>query len=80
LVRAGLETLPVIIRAQGERTSRRSIESLPHPSVTAIPEWRTRAAKQFFDWCDGGRLKLEDFEAIPVATYIEQLSATPSNP
>jgi hypothetical protein len=42
LVRAGLETLPTIIRAQGERAGRRFIEFLPRPSATATPGWRTR--------------------------------------
>ena len=39
-----------------------------------------RAVKQFFDWCDERRLKLEDIEAISVATYIEQLGTTASKP
>jgi hypothetical protein len=60
LVRAGLETLPVIICAQGERASRRFIEFF-----TAGIRYRNtrmayaRAVKQFFDWCDDRRLKLE---------------------
>jgi hypothetical protein len=42
LVRAGLESLPAIIRAQGEGAGRRFIEFLPRPSVTATPGWHTR--------------------------------------
>jgi len=37
LVRTGLETLPVIIRANGERASRRFIEFFTPASATAIP-------------------------------------------
>ena len=51
LVRAGLEPLPAIIRVEGERTSRRFIEFSPPASATAASGWRTRAVKQFFDWC-----------------------------
>ncbi len=81
LVRAGLETLPVIIRAQGERASRRFIEFF----TASIRNRNTRmayarAVKQFLDWCDDRRLKLEHIEAITVATYIEQLSTTASKP
>ena len=36
--------------------------------------------KQFFDWCDERRLKLEEVEAITVATNIEQLGTTASKP
>jgi integrase/recombinase XerD len=81
LVRAGLEALPAIIRAQGERTSRRFIEFF-----TAIIRNRNtrmayaRAVKQFFDWCDERRLKLAEIEAISVATYIEQLGTKASKP
>ena len=80
LVRAGLEVL-VIIRAQGERASRRFIEFF----TATIRNRNTRmayarAVKQFFDWCDDHRLKLEDVEAITVATYVEQLGTTASKP
>jgi site-specific recombinase XerD len=81
LVRAGLETLPTIIRGQGERASRRFIEFF----TASIRNRNTlmayaRAVKQFFDWCDERRLKLGDIEAISVATYIEQLGTTASKP
>ena len=69
LVRDGLETLPVIIRAQGERASRRFIEFF----TASIRNRNTRmayarAVKQFFDWCDERRLHLMDIEAISLAT------------
>jgi hypothetical protein len=57
VVRPGLETLPVIIRARGERASRRFIEFF-----TAIIRNRNtlmahaRAVKQLFDWCEDRRL------------------------
>ena len=81
LVRAGLEALPVIIRAQGERASRRFIEFF----TASIRNRNTRGAyaravKQFLDWCDDRRLGLADIEAISVATYIEQLGARASKP
>jgi site-specific recombinase XerD len=81
LVRAGLEALPTVIRAQGERASRRFIEFF----TASIRNRNTRmayarAVRQFFDWCDDRRLKLEDIEAISVATYIEQLGTTASKP
>jgi Phage integrase, N-terminal SAM-like domain len=81
LIRAGFEALPAIIRARGERASRRFIEFF-----TATIRKRntrmayTRAAKQFFDWCDQRRLKLAEIEAITVATYIEHLGAQASKP
>ena len=81
LVRAGLEALPAIIRARGERASRRFIEFF----TASIRNRNTRiayarAVKQFFDWCDERRLKLADIEAISVATYIEQLGTNASKP
>jgi site-specific recombinase XerD len=81
LVRAGLEALPAIIRANGERTSRRFIEFF----TASIRNRNTRmayarAVKQFFDWCDDRQLELADIEAISVATYIEQLGTMASKP
>jgi integrase/recombinase XerD len=82
LVRAGLEALPAMIRAQGERASRRFIEFF----TANIRNRNTRAAyartvKQFFDWTDKRRLELHEIEAITtVAAYIEQLGTTVSKP
>ena len=81
LIRAGLEALPAIIRARGERASRRFIEFF----TATIRNRNTRmayarAVKQFFDWCDERRLKLADIEAITVATYVEQLGTKTSKP
>jgi hypothetical protein len=52
LMRAGLETLPAIIRAQGKRASRRFTEFF----TATIRNRNTRmaygrAVKRFFDWC-----------------------------
>src|SRR5216684_7297236 len=63
LIRAGLDALPSIIRAQGERASRRFIEFF----TASIRNRNTRmayarAVKQFFDWCDERRLQLADIE------------------
>ena len=68
LIRAGLEALPSIIRAQGERASRRFIEFF----TANIRNRNTRmayarAVKQFFDWCDKRKLELNDIEALSVA-------------
>jgi integrase/recombinase XerD len=81
LVRAGLESLPVIIRAQGQRASRRFIEFF----TATIRNRNTRmayarAVKQFFDWCEERQLGLADIEAISVATYVEQLGTKASKP
>jgi hypothetical protein len=70
LVRAGLEALPAIIRARGERASRRFIEfftaSIHNRNTRMV---YARAVKQFFDWRDDRRLGLAHIEAISVATY-----------
>jgi len=81
LVRAGLEALPAIIRAQGERTSHRFIEFF----TATIRNRNTRAAyaravKQFFDWCDEQRLALHAIGSITVAAYVEQLGNRASKP
>ena len=39
-----------------------------------------RAVKQFFDWCDKRKLRLEDIEPLSVAAYIEQLGTEVSRP
>jgi integrase/recombinase XerD len=81
LVRAGLEALPAIIRAQGERAGRRFIEFF----TATIRNRNTRmayahAVKQFFDWCEDHRLGLDDIEPIAVAAYIEELGSAMSKP
>jgi integrase/recombinase XerD len=55
-----LDALPAIIRAEGERVSRRFIEFF----TANIRNRNTRmayaqAVKQFFDWCNRRRLELE---------------------
>jgi integrase/recombinase XerD len=81
LVRAGLETLPTIIRAEGERASRRFIEFF----TATIRNRNTRmayarAVKRFFDWCDDHHLGLEDIEPIAIAAYIEELGSEIAKP
>jgi site-specific recombinase XerD len=81
LIRAGLDALPSIIRAEGERVSRRFIEFF----TANIRNRNTRmayarAVKQFFDWSDKRKLKLGDIEPLSVAAYIEQLGAEASKP
>src|SRR6266849_2688061 len=81
LIHAGIEALPAIVRAQGERASRRFIEFF----TASIRNRNTRmayarAVKQFFDWCDEPRLELHEIEAVTVAAYIEQLGNQASKP
>src|ERR1700746_2321077 len=81
LVRAGLESLPAIIRAQGERAARRFIEFF----TATIRNRNTRmayarAVKRFFDWCDEHHLGLEDIEPIAIAAYIEELGSGIAKP
>jgi integrase/recombinase XerD len=81
LIRAGLDALPSIIRAEGERASRRFIEFF----TANIRNRNTRmayarAVKQFFDWCDRRKLELAEIEPLSVAAYIEQLGAEASKP
>jgi len=81
LIRAGLEALPTIVRAQGERASRRFIQFF----TANIRNRNTRAAyaravKQFFDWCEDRRLELEEITPLSVAAYVEQLGTGASKP
>ena len=81
LIRAGLETLPAIIRDRGERASRRFIEFF----TASIRNRNTRAAyaravKQFLDWCEDRRLELHDIDALTVAAYVEQLGSRTAKP
>ena len=79
LIHAGMEAPPAIVRARGERASRRFIEFF----TASIRNRNTRAAyartiKQFFfDWCERRRLELHDSEAITVEAYIEQPAIAP---
>jgi site-specific recombinase XerD len=81
LIRAGLDALPAIVRARGERASRRFIQFF----TANIRNRNTRmayarAVKQFFDWCDERHLDLHQIEAITVAVYVEQLGSEASKP
>jgi integrase/recombinase XerD len=81
LARAGLEMLPTAIAARGERAGRRFVEFF----TATIRNRNTRmayarAVKQFFDWCQDHRLKLDDIEPIAIAAYIEELGAKIARP
>jgi integrase/recombinase XerD len=81
LVRAGMDALPAAILAYGERASRRFIEFFT--ATIRNRNTRTsyaRAVKQFFDWCEDHRLRLDDIESIAIAAYIEQLGAEMAKP
>jgi hypothetical protein len=74
LIRAGMDALPSIIRAQGERASRRFIEFF----TANICNRNTRmayalAVRQFFDWCEQRGLALDGIRPRTVAAYIEQM-------
>ena len=67
LVRAGLDALPTIIRAQGERASRRFIEFF----TANIRNRNTRmayalAVRQFFNWCEQRSLALDPIRPTTV--------------
>jgi integrase/recombinase XerD len=71
LERAGLDTLPTAIAAQGERAGLRFIEFF----TATIRNRNTRmayarAVKRFFDWCDEHHLGLEDIEPIAISAYL----------
>src|SRR5712691_10806241 len=71
LVRAGLETLPAIIRAQGERAGRRFIEFF----TATIRNRNTRmayarAVKRFFDWCEDHHLGLMGYTFARVSAVV----------
>jgi len=73
--------LPAIIRAQGERASRRFIEFF----TASIRNRNTRAAyaravKQFLDWCADRRLELYEIDPLTVAAYVEQLGSRNAKP
>jgi len=74
LVRAGLDALPSIIRAQGERAGRRFIEFF----TANIRNRNTRmayacAVKQFFDWCDERKLELVEIEPLTDHSSVRHL-------
>jgi integrase/recombinase XerD len=82
-IRAGLEALPAIIRARGERVSRRFIELFTaniRNRNTRMAYARAVKVKHFFDWCDKRKLELREIEPLSVAAYIEQLGAEASKP
>lgn len=81
LVRAGLETLPAIVRNRGEWASRRFIEFF----TANIRNRNTRAAyaravRQFLGWCEDRRLELHEIEGLTVAAYVEQLGSRTAKP
>ena len=70
LVRAGLEELPAITGATGQRASRRFIDFTATIRNRNTRIAYARAVKQFFDWCDERRFKFADIEAIIVAPSV----------
>lgn len=76
LMLSGRQT-PALIAAAGPTATRRFVEYF----TASIRNRGTRevylhAANEFFDWCDGYGIGLDDLEPVIVATYIEQLSET----
>ena len=81
LVRIGIEMLPASIAAENERTQHRFIEFF----TANIRNRNTRRAyarsiKQFFEWCEDRRLRLERIDSVAVAAYIEQIGIDMAKP
>jgi site-specific recombinase XerD len=77
LARMGLEVLPAAIGDAGEKAARRFFEFF----TANIRNKNTRiaygrAAGQFFRWCDGRGLALQQLEPMIVAAYVEELGQT----
>ena len=73
---AASESLPTLIRDEGERAERRYWEFF----TATIRNRNTRfayalAIRQFLDWCHGQGFRLSTIEPITVATYVELLLA-----
>jgi integrase len=80
-VRLGIDTLPVSIGAQDERTRLRFIQFF----TANIRNRNTRrayarAVKQFFDWTESRRLDLHEIDALVVAAYIEKIGGEMAKP
>jgi hypothetical protein len=69
-VRLGIETLPASIGICNERTRLRFIQFFT-ANVRNRNTRRAyaRAVKQFFDWTEGRRLKLEDIDALLAGSH-----------
>jgi len=81
LVRIGIEMLPASIGAENERTQHRFVEFF----TANIRNRNTRRAyarsiKQFFEWCEDRRLRLERIDSVAVAAYIEQIGIDMAKP
>ena len=81
LARAGMGVPPSSILSRGERAGRRFIEFF----TANIRNRNTRlayarAVKQFFDWTEAQKLRLDDIEPVTVAAYVEQLGAEMAKP
>jgi site-specific recombinase XerD len=78
----GLEGLPVLIAAAGERAARRFIEfftaTIRNPNTRAA---YARAAAAFLAWCEErGITDLRQVQPVVVAAYVEQLTGERSAP
>jgi hypothetical protein len=72
LVGVGPENLPPVIAAAGGKAGRRFINFSPLIFGTGILDSPTLAAGQFFVWCDGRGLGLNDLEPVILSIYIER--------
>ena len=76
-----LGTAPALIQAAGQRATRRFYEFF----TANIRNWNTRVAYHralvdFFAWCDGRKLSLDDLEPIVIAAYVEYMVTIYSKP
>lgn len=81
VARLGLDRLPAVVAAAGERAGRRFIEFFTANIRNRNTRLAyTRAVAQFFDWAAERGFTLESIEPVTVAAYIERLQATHAAP
>ncbi len=81
LARIGLDALPVVIAAAGERAGWRFIEFFTaNIRNRNTREAYARAVAGFFHWCDARRVRLDAINPVLVAAYVEQLQGQKAAP
>lgn len=81
LARIGLDALPSIVAAAGERAGWRFVEFFTaNIRNRNTRQAYARAVSQFFEWCAARGLRLDAIPPVAVAAYVEQLEADRSPP